>query len=319
MARSTLNRRDRGRAASMKLQAKMAEGHWTPLAARQAGCPVAHVPPLVPRRPARQVGTVVGRPDAGLPTDAPFPTGPSIGCIRCRRGCGDAHGEQVLICDRRQPVSMRSRSAATAEAAAPPRVSTSSSTLPSFVNTSAVRNRSRLRSGYSTTERQGLHPSGNKLQPSATLTTSQITILSKRSWSGAGPPRRHEMILAIRRPRLNEACTAFGNVLVPGHIGAARAPDPTRPRGTECRTSENTGLRRQRCCGYRGGSLHGKPVSRNIDHLARAGRARSRPPSIHRDTNDNAAHHVADLDVGERGANGGAKLARKSHQVKVGG
>ena len=45
MARSTLNRRDRGRAASMKLQAKMAEGHWTPLAARQAGCPVAHVPP----------------------------------------------------------------------------------------------------------------------------------------------------------------------------------------------------------------------------------------------------------------------------------
>ena len=161
--------------------------------------------PPVPRRPARQAGTVVGRPDAGLPTDAPFPTGPSIGCIRCRRGCGDAHGEQVTI-------------------------------------------------------------------------------------------------LAIRRPRLNEACTAFGNVFVPGHIGAARAPDPTRPRGTECRTSENTGLRRQRCRGYRGGSLHGKPVSRNYDHLARAGRARLRPPSIHRDTNDNAAHHVADIDVGERGA-----------------
>ena len=238
MARSTLNRRDRGRAASMKLQAKMAEGHWTPLAALQAAVRT-HTCPPVPRRPARQAGTVVGRPDAGLPTGAPFPTGPSIGCIRCRRGCGDAHGEHVLICDRRQPVSMRSRSAATAEAAAPARVSTSSSTLPCFVNTSAVRNRSRLRSGYSTTERQGLHPSGTKLQPSATLTTSRITILSKRSWSGAGPPRRHEVILAIRRPRLNEAFTAFGNVLVPGHIGAARAPDPTRPRGTECRTAHS--------------------------------------------------------------------------------
>ena len=104
MARSTLNRRDRGRAASMKLQAKMAEGHWTPLAALQAAVRT-HTCPPVPRRPARQAGTVVGRPDPGLPTGAPFPTGPSIVCIRCRRGCGDAHGEHVLICDRRQPAA----------------------------------------------------------------------------------------------------------------------------------------------------------------------------------------------------------------------
>ena len=236
MARSTLNRRDRGRAASMKLQAKMAEGHWTPLAALQAAVRT-HTCPPVPRRPARQAGTVVGRPDPGLPTGAPFPTGPSIVCIRCRRGCGDAHGEHVLICDRRQPVSMRSRSAATAEAAAPARVSTSSSTLPSFVNTSAVRNRSRLRSGYSTTERQGLHPSGTKLQPPATLTTSRITILSKRSWSGAGPPRRHEVILAIRRPRLNEALQPSGTFSCRAILGPPERL--TRPD----RAARNAGLR----------------------------------------------------------------------------
>ena len=66
------------------------------------------------------------------------------------------------------------------------------------------------------------------------------------------------MIYATCAPRQDEADTAFGDVLAPGHSGAARVPEPNRPRGTACRTRRTTGSREVGPFASRRVSFHGK-------------------------------------------------------------
>ena len=66
----------------------------------------------------------------------------------------------------RQPVSISRRIAAAAGGETEPLSTVSSSTRPSRANSASVRKRSRDRSGYFSTDRQGLQPSGTRPHPS---------------------------------------------------------------------------------------------------------------------------------------------------------
>ena len=117
--------------------------------------------------------------------------GPALASARRSSPASRSTSDQrrVSISLLRQPVSIRRRIAATAFGDAPPSTAARSSTWPSRVNSASVRKRSRDRSGYFSTDWQGLRPSGARPQPSPRryMCDSSLTALFRRDGLRAQP------------------------------------------------------------------------------------------------------------------------------------